>query len=68
MQIVAAAKDDEHPIAGMVAYANGRIVAQSSDSTMNASVILDPGQYQLLVRTWGSNGYYFYSQESFVVK
>ena len=68
VQIVAAAKDDEHPIAGMAAYANGRMVAQSSDSTLNASAVLAPGQYQLLVRTWDSNGYYFYAQENFVVK
>ena len=67
VQIVAAAKDNEHRITGMVAYANSQIVAQSSDSTLNASVPLSPGQYQLVVRAWDSTGYYFSSQENFTV-
>jgi len=68
VQIVAAAKDNEHPITGMVAYANSQVVAQSSGSTINASVPLSPGQYLLVVRAWDSNGYYFSSQEDFTVK
>lgn len=67
VQITAAAKDNEYRITGMVAYANGQIVAQSSSSTLNASVPLSPGQYQLVVRAWDSSGYYFSSQENFTV-
>jgi hypothetical protein len=66
-QITAAAIDHEYPITGMVAYANGQIVAQSNSSTLNASVPLSPGQYQLVVRAWDSSGYYFSSQENFTV-
>jgi hypothetical protein len=68
VQIAAAAKDNEHPITGMVAYANGQIVAQSSGSTLNAGVSLNAGQYNLVVRAWDSTGYYFSSQESFTVR
>jgi len=68
LQITAAAKDNEHQITGMVAYANGQIVAQSSSSTLNANVSLNAGQYQLLVRAWDSTGYYFSSQENFTVQ
>ena len=67
IQLTAAAKDNEHPITGMVAYANSQIVAQSNDSTINASVPLNPGQYQLVVRAWDSTGYYFSSQENITV-
>ena len=67
VQITAAALDNEHPITGMVAYANSQVVAQSSSSTLNASVPLGPGQYQLVVRAWDSTGYYFSSQENFTV-
>ena len=67
VQITAAAKDNEHRITGLVAYANSQIVAQSSGSTLNASVALSPGQYQLVVRAWDTTGYYFSSQENFTV-
>lgn len=67
VQITAAALDNEHPITGMVAYANSQVVAQSSNSTLNASVPLNPGQYQLVVRAWDSTGHYFSSQENFTV-
>jgi hypothetical protein len=68
VQIVAAAKDNEHPITGMVAYANGQAVARSNGSSIDASVSLSPGQYQLLVRAWDSSGYYFSAQENFTVE
>jgi Bacterial Ig domain len=68
VQITAAAKDNEHNISGMVAYANGQIVAQSSGSTLNASVPLNAGEYNLVIRAWDSTGYYFSSQESFTVR
>ena len=67
VQITAAARDNEHPITAMTAYANSQVVAHSSSSTLNASVALSPGQYQLLVRAWDSTGYYFSSQETFTV-
>ena len=67
VQITAAAIDNEYPITGMVAYANSQIVAQSNSSTLNASVPLSPGPYQLVVRAWDSSGYYFSSQENFTV-
>ncbi|MGB8890107.1 MAG: alkaline phosphatase family protein [Candidatus Korobacteraceae bacterium] len=67
VQITAAAKDNEYPITGMVAYANGQIVARSSGSTLSGSVRLNPGQYQLVVRAWDSSGNYFSSQEGFRV-
>jgi acid phosphatase len=67
VQIVAAAKDDGHLITSMIAYVNSQIVAQSSSSTINASVALGPGQYQLVVRAWDNKGYYFSTQESFTV-
>jgi hypothetical protein len=67
-QIAAAAKDNEHRITGMVAYANGQVVAQSSSSTLNVSVSLHSGSYQLLIRAWDSTGYYFSSQENFTVR
>jgi phosphatidylinositol-3-phosphatase len=68
VQIAAAAIDNEHRITGMVAYANGQAVAQSSSSTLNASVALNPGQYQLVIRAWDSTGFYFSSQETFTVR
>jgi phosphatidylinositol-3-phosphatase len=68
VQISASAKDDGHRITGMVAYANGRVVAQSNSSSLAASVPLNPGQYQLVVRAWDSTGYYFSAQESFTVR
>lgn len=68
VQIVAAAKDNQHPITGMVAYANRRVVAQTNNSTLNASAPLSPGQYQLVVRAWDSTGYYFSSSETFTVQ
>lgn len=68
VQIAAAAKDNQHRITGMVAYANGQVVAQSSGSTLNASVALPSGSYQLLIRAWDSSGYYFSSQENFTVR
>lgn len=67
VQITAGARDNEHQITGMVAYANSQIVAQSSDAMLSASVPFNPGQYQLLVRAWDSTGNYFSSQESFTV-
>ena len=51
----------------MIAYANGQIVARSSSGTLSASVQMNPGQYQLVVRAWDSSGYYFSSQENFTV-
>jgi len=68
LPIVACARDDEHPITGMVAYANSKVVAQSSNSTLNASVPLSPGQYQLVIRAWDTTGYYFSSQQNVTVK
>ena len=67
LQIVSAGKDNEHPITGMVAYANSQIVAQSSNGILNATISLNPGQYQLVIRAWDSTGYYFSSQENFTV-
>jgi hypothetical protein len=67
VQITAAALDNEYPITGMVAYVNSQEVAQSNSSTLNASVPLSPGQYQLVVRAWDSTGNYFSSQENFSV-
>ena len=68
VQITAAARDNAHPITGMVAYANGRVVARSNSSTLNAAVALNPGQYQLVVRAWDSTGYYFSTSENFTVR
>lgn len=68
VQLTAAAKDNEHRITGMVAYANGQTVAQSSGSTLNATVPLNTGHYQLVIRAWDSTGYYFSSQENFTVQ
>jgi hypothetical protein len=68
VHIMAAAKDEEHSITGMVAYANSRIIAQSNGATIDASVALGRGQYQLVIRAWDSNGYYFSSAENFTVK
>ena len=68
VQIVAAAKDSQHRVTGMVAYANGRAVARSNNSTLNASVALSPGQYELIVRAWDSTGSHFSSQENFTVR
>jgi hypothetical protein len=67
VQISAAAIDNEYPIVAMIAYANSQIVTQSSDSTLNASVPLNPGQYQPVIRAWDSSGYCFSSQENFTV-
>ena len=49
----------------MVAYANGQVVAQSNTANLAASIPLNPGQYQLVVRAWDSTGYYFSSTENF---
>jgi phosphatidylinositol-3-phosphatase len=67
VQITAAAKDNEHPITGMVAYANSQIIVESPDGVMNAQVPLSPGNYNLVIRAWDSTGYYFSSQETFTV-
>lgn len=67
VQITAAAKDNEHPITGMVAYANSQIIAEGPDAIMNAMVSLNPGNYNLVIRAWDSTGYYFSSQENFTV-
>jgi len=67
VQITAAAKDNEHPITGMVAYANSQIIAEGPDAVMNAMVSLRPGTYNLVIRAWDSTGYYFSSQENFTV-
>lgn len=67
VQITAAALDNEYRITAMIAYANGRQVAQSSSAALNASVALNPGNYLLVVRAWDSSGYYFSSQENFTV-
>ncbi|HTV64889.1 MAG TPA: alkaline phosphatase family protein [Bryocella sp.] len=67
VQITAAAKDNEHPITGMVAYANSQIIVESPDAIMNAQVPLSPGNYNLVIRAWDSTGYYFSSQENFTV-
>jgi hypothetical protein len=67
VQFSAAAKDKQYPITGMVAYANGQIVAESPDGTLNAKVPLSPGNYQLVIRAWDSKGYFFSSQENFTV-
>ena len=67
VQFTAAARDNEHPITGMVAYANSQIVAESPDATMNAMVPLSPGNYSVVIRAWDSTGYYFSSEENFTV-
>jgi acid phosphatase len=67
VQLTATAKDNEHQITGMVAYANSQVIARSDNSTLSASVPLSPGQYQLVVRAWDSTGTYFSSQENFTV-
>jgi hypothetical protein len=67
LQIASAAKDNEYPITGMVAYANSQVVAQSNNAILNATIALNPGHYQLVIRAWDSTGYYFSSQENFTV-
>ena len=67
VQITAVARDNEHPITGMVAYANSQIIAESPDAVMNALVSLSPGNYNLVIRAWDTTGYYFSSQETFTV-
>ena len=67
ISIASAAKDNEYPITGMVAYINSQVVAQSGNAILNATVPLSPGQYHLVIRAWDSSGYYFSSQESFTV-
>lgn len=67
VQITAAARDNEHPITGMIAYANSQIIAESPDAIMNALVSLSPGNYNLVIRAWDTTGYYFSSQENFTV-
>ena len=67
VQITAGARDNEHPITAMVAYANSQVVARSNGAMLSASVPFNPGQYQLVVRAWDSTGSYFSSQESFTV-
>ncbi len=67
VQITAAALDNEYHITAMIAYANGHQIAQSSGSTLSASVALSPGTYQLVIRAWDTSGYYFSSQENFTV-
>ena len=67
VQITAAAKDNEHPITGIVVYANSQIIAESPDAVMNAMVSLSPGNYNLVIRAWDTTGYYFSSQENFTV-
>jgi acid phosphatase len=67
VQFTAASRDNEHPITGMVAYANSQIIAESPDAVMNAIVSLPPGNYNLVIRAWDTTGYYFSSQENFTV-
>lgn len=67
VQFTAAARDNEHPVTGMVAYANSQIVAEGPDAVMNAQVPLSPGNYSVVIRAWDSTGYYFSSQLNFTV-
>lgn len=67
ISIVSASKDNEYPITGMVAYINSTVVAESENGILNATVPLNPGKYQLVIRTWDSSGYYFSSQEDFTI-
>ncbi|HUI85078.1 MAG TPA: hypothetical protein VL240_12690 [Candidatus Binatia bacterium] len=67
LQINAAAKDNEHPITGMVAYANSQVVAIGPDAILNATISLPHGTYNLVIRAWDSTGHYFSSQENFTV-
>ena len=67
IQIVSAARDNEHRITGMVAYVNSQIVATSNAATLNASLPLGAGNYQLVIRAWDTTGYYFSSTLNFSV-
>jgi phosphatidylinositol-3-phosphatase len=68
IQITTSARDNEHPITGMVAYVNSQIVAQSYNAnTLNASLPLSAGNYQLVVRAWDTTGYYFSTTLNFSV-
>lgn len=67
IQITSTAKDSEHPITGMVAYVNSQIVATSDAATLNASLPLSAGNYQLVIRAWDTTGYYFSSTVNFSV-
>ena len=67
ISIASASKDNEYAITGMVAYINSTVVAESENGILNATVPLSPGNYQLVIRTWDTSGYYFSSQENFTV-
>ncbi|HEY7402802.1 MAG TPA: Ig-like domain-containing protein [Candidatus Angelobacter sp.] len=54
-------------ITGMKAYANGKIVASSTNSTLNAQVSLAPATYTLIVKAWDAKGTVYQKSETITV-
>lgn len=67
VQFTAAARDDEHPITGMVLYVDSVEKANSSSALLSASVALSVGNHSIVVRAWDSTGFFFSSSETVTV-
>jgi phospholipase C len=67
VQFTAAARDDEHPITGMILYVDSVIHARSSNGLLSASVALAAGQHAIVIRAWDSTGFFFSSSERITV-
>lgn len=67
VQFTAAARDDEHPITGMVLYVDSVEKANGSSALLSASVALSVGNHSIVVRAWDSTGFFFSSSETITV-
>ncbi|HEY6252710.1 MAG TPA: hypothetical protein VI685_22365, partial [Candidatus Angelobacter sp.] len=67
VQFTAAARDNEHPITGMVLYVDSVIQARSTNGLLSASVSLAAGKHAIVIRAWDTTGFFFSSSESITV-
>lgn len=67
VQFTAAARDDEHPITGMVLYVDSVEKANSSSASLSASAALSVGNHSIVIRAWDSTGFFFSSSETITV-
>src|SRR5215471_15891452 len=67
VQFTAAARDNEHPITGMILYVDSVMKAKSPNGLLSASVALAVGKHAIVIRAWDSTGFFFSSSESITV-
>lgn len=67
VEFTAAARDNEHPITGMILYVDSVIAARSSTALLSASVTLSAAKHAIVIRAWDSQGNPFASSETITV-